>query len=138
MIAILFLIDYPLVKVLFGAKFLPSVRALRGLYAGVIALSLVKIISSYILSFGKPAVTMRIALAGFVLNLSLNLWWIPKIGILGAALASTAAYGLMLILDLYWLWKKSRPRLGDLFVPKIDDFKFYLRLIQMGWVRIAG
>ena len=138
MIAILFLIDYPLVKALFGAKFLPSVRALRGLYAGVIALSLAKIISSYILSLGKPAVTMRIALAGFALNLSLNLWWIPRIGILGAALASTAAYGLMLILDLRWLWKKSRPRPGDLFVPKTDDFKFYLRLIQTGWVQISG
>ena len=138
MIAILFLIDYPLVKGLFGAKFLPSVLALRGLYAGVIALSLAKIISSYILSLGKPAVTMRIALAGFALNLSLNLWWIPQIGILGAALASTAAYGFMLILDLHWLWQNSHPQLGDLLVPKGDDLKFYGRMIQKGWAQIAG
>ncbi|NOY76711.1 MAG: flippase [Calditrichaeota bacterium] len=138
MIAILFLIDYPLVKGLFGAKFLPSVLALRGLYVGVIALSLAKIISSYILSLGKPAVTMRIALAGFALNLSLNVWWIPKIGILGAALASTAAYSLMLLLDVLWLWQNSRPRLSDLLVPKRDDFRFYGRLIQKGWMQIAG
>jgi len=137
MIAILFLFDSSLIKIVFGSKFMPSVRALRGLYLGVIALSVGKIISSYILSLGKSPVTMRIALAGFGLNLALNLWWIPRIGILGAALASTAAYSLMLILDVYWLWQNRHPRFVDLLVPQIDDFKFYLRLIQKGWVQIA-
>ncbi len=132
MIFILFLVDRPLIGLLFGRDFLPSVSALRGLYLGVVALSLAKIISSYLLAEGKPNVTKNIALAGFVTNVALNLWWIPKIGILGAALASSAAYFFMALLDFLYVAREKSFSLRGVFFPTRGDWQFYLALMGLG------
>ena len=130
MILILFLMDKWIINSLFGRAFLPSVTALRGLYFGVIALSLAKIISSYILAEGKPNVTKNIAIAGFTLNILLNIWWIPKIGILGAALASSIAYAVMAGFDFYWLKRNIRMNWKLIMIPSMDDFRFYKNLLS--------
>ncbi len=131
MVLILFLIDRPFIGVLFGRSFLPSVSALRGLYLGVVALSLAKIISSYLLAEGKPNVTKNVALAGFATNVVLNLWWIPRIGILGAALASSAAYFVMALLDFLYVAREKSFTFRGAFLPTRADLRFYLNLA--GW-----
>ncbi len=131
LIVILFSVDRVLIGLLFGQAFLPAVSALRGLYVGVLALSLAKIISSYLLAVGKPNVTKNVALAGFGLNVVLNLWWIPRLGILGAALASSAAYGLMAILDFSYLRKQRAFSWTAVLLPRREDGYFYLNLLGL-------
>ncbi len=131
LILILFVLDRFLIGFLFGRAFLPAVGALRGLYVGVVALSLAKIVSSYLLAQGKPNVTKNIALAGFVANLTLNLWWIPRFGIAGAAWASSAAYGLMALLDFLYIAREKAFSFRQTFWPTRGDWVFYLRLLSL-------
>jgi len=58
-------------------------------------------IGGYILHLvGKPQITVRLLGTAAVLNIGLNLLLIPRLGILGAALATLVAYGVLGMLNL--------------------------------------
>ncbi len=92
----------PLLHALFGKAFLPSLPALLWLLPGIVAFSVVNVIASYFAGLGKPRVNLSIALAGLLVTIVLDLVLIPRYGISGAAIASTASYvfsaGLTLVL----------------------------------------
>jgi|Deesub1362B_J571_1020462.scaffolds.fasta_scaffold01655_2 O-antigen/teichoic acid export membrane protein len=117
MTIILRLIDALLLKIAFGPAFLPALPALHYLYPGVIALSLAKILSSFISARGRPDIPMWVSLAGVLANLLLNLSLIPSYGIMGAALASTLSYSLMFFLEFIWSIRKTG-------IPVSAFFKF--------------
>jgi O-antigen/teichoic acid export membrane protein len=89
---ILALIAKPLIKILFGSVFLPSVMPLIILLPGIIALGGCKILTADLAGRGKPQFGTYAAFASLVVNIPLNLWLIPKWGISGAAFASSIAY----------------------------------------------
>lgn len=52
---------------------------------------------NYGAAIGMPLVTWAAPLAGFVVNVALNCWLVPAIGIVGASVSSTAAYAVVLV-----------------------------------------
>jgi len=87
----------PLITVLFGRAFLPAEPAFLWLLPGIVMLSASTILMNYGAAIGMPAVTWAAPLLGFAVNLLLNLWLIPGLGIVGASLSSTAAYAVVLV-----------------------------------------
>ena len=87
----------PLVRLLYGAPFLPAVPALLWLLPGIVMLSVNTIYMNYFASTGMPPVTILAPAAAAVLNVGLNLVLIPLLGIVGASISSVAAYGGMLV-----------------------------------------
>ena len=84
-----------IVGLLFGVRFEGAVPAFRALLPGIWFLSVETLLVQYLNGLGmRPAILWGWA-AALVLNLALNLLWIPRHGILGAALASTLAYAFM-------------------------------------------
>jgi len=73
-----------------------------------LAVSLSKVLSSYILARGKPAINMWLAVIGVIINLTLNLLLIPRLGISGAAIASSFAYGAMFVGGLSWFLRQNQ------------------------------
>ena len=65
--------------------------------------------------------------AAAVLNLVLNLWWIPRLGVLGAAYATFAAYFLALLLSVV-LGRRVLP----MPIPYRDGLKIALASLLMG------
>ena len=121
MLFVLLLMDRHLLNLTFGVKFLPSLMPLRYLYPGVLFLSLSKVLSSYILSRGKPNINMRIAFVGVLFNLFFNLWLIPKLGINGAAISSSISYGIMFAGAVLWYRRQNQiPWPHFLFISKED------------------
>jgi O-antigen/teichoic acid export membrane protein len=87
-----------LIAWLYGSEFTGAAPALMWLLPGIVFLSVHTILMHYYYAIGTPAITILAPFCGFVLNVALNLLLIPSFGIVGSALASTMAYGAMLVL----------------------------------------
>jgi len=85
----------PVIVLLFGEAFLPAAGPFLWLLPGILLLSLNTQLMNYFAGIGMPLVTVLAPAAAFILNVGLNAWLLPSMGIVGAALASTASYTLM-------------------------------------------
>lgn len=97
----------PILQLSFGAKYLPSISAIKLLLPGIVMLSVSSIYMNYIASIGMPLAAVFIPAIASFSNVVLNLRLIPLLGINGAAIASTFCYGLMFCMTfLYFICKK--------------------------------
>jgi O-antigen/teichoic acid export membrane protein len=81
-----------LVRIVYGSQFSDAGVALRLILPGIVAYSVVAILSRYIVGRGRPGVGTLILLTGLVVNVGVNLVLIPIHGIRGAAAASSISY----------------------------------------------
>jgi len=114
-----------LIPLVFGAKFSPSVAVIFWLMPGVVALSAAKVISADLAARGKPEYSMSFAFVALAVTVVLDFLLIPKMGIRGAALASSVSYVLDSALLLATLKYKFRISWKDLFIPAQNEFNVY-------------
>jgi O-antigen/teichoic acid export membrane protein len=81
------------IPVIFGADFAGASTPLRILLPGVLLLSAGKTVVPYITNHNRPWAGTWISLTSLGSTLILNVLLIPRLGIVGSALASTIAYG---------------------------------------------
>jgi O-antigen/teichoic acid export membrane protein len=86
------LLSPAVIPLVFGAQFSPSVAVIWWLLPGVIALSLAKVICADLAARGRPEFSSIFAFASLVVTVVLDLALIPRMGIKGASIASSAAY----------------------------------------------
>jgi O-antigen/teichoic acid export membrane protein len=92
------LLAWPLIYVLFGTPFLPAVPLLWLLLPGVLSLSIGRLLSADLNGRGLPGSVARVNIAMALVNIALNLWWIPIWGAAGSAAASSISYSAAVIL----------------------------------------
>ncbi len=80
------------VPVVYGAGFAAATPALRLLLPGVVALGATKSLGSMLVKEGRMLITSVLGLSALGLNIALNIVLLPRIGIRGASIASSAAY----------------------------------------------
>ena len=71
---------------------------------------------NYFASVGFPLIAVASPIAGALLNLGLNAILLPWIGVIGASLSSIAAYALMLLCSLFYVYvlgRRKRMRAGE-------------------------
>jgi antigen flippase len=90
----------PVVRFLYGEAFGGAILATRLLLPGVLALGLNGVLMNHFAGRGLPRITSIAPALGLLLNVTLNCAIIPRFGIAGAALTSSLAYVLMLLLSL--------------------------------------
>jgi O-antigen/teichoic acid export membrane protein len=103
----------PAIRLLFGSEFLPAVPAFLWLLPGIVALSVHTILMNYCAAIGMPWVTVYAPFMALVVNIGLNAILIPRLGIVGASLASLVAYGLMLSVSLTYLLRQRDARRAE-------------------------
>ncbi len=111
-------LGYPAITILFGKAFAPSYLPFIMLLPGVYFLSLETVLMYDFGGRGFPRIVYISPLSGFLLNLALNIFLIPKLGYIGAAITSTIAYLLMLILNSTYFCKITNSKLGEIFFPE--------------------
>jgi len=122
LISILLIITgYYLIELIFGKQYIDSYVAIIILIPGVVFGAGSRILANSIAAKGKPELNMYTSLIAMVLNIFLNILFIPIYGFLGAALATSISYSLNLGLRI-WLIKRIEPffYLKDLFITKKD------------------
>ncbi|MBP7148923.1 MAG: polysaccharide biosynthesis C-terminal domain-containing protein [Acidobacteria bacterium] len=112
-----------LIRLLYGRAFEPSAAALLLLLPGTALLSAAMVLSSHVVGAGHPRVNLAIGCVSLVVTVTLDLWLIPKIGIRGAAIASTCSYTVCAILMAVAFHRMTGIGLGELILLRPGDLK---------------
>jgi len=111
----------PVIGLLYGQVFLPSARPIIFLLPGLIAWSVITVLSQYFFSIGYP---LKFTICWFfvaVFNIILNFIYIPQYGMVAAALSSTVSYILALGFHYHFFNKETGLGFYDVFVPRKDE-----------------
>lgn len=118
---LVFALSDVLVRVLYSSAFAPTVAPLRWLLPGIFTLSVGKVLVGEMLAREKIRFTVWVGAAATLVNIAGNLVLVPRMGISGAALASSISYSLVsLIVTWYYVretgvsWTVLLPRRSDL------------------------
>jgi len=128
---VLFVLGRYIIVLFFSSAFLPALRPLWILLPGVIALSILKVLGNEITGRGKPIISTIADSISLAVNIPLNLLLIPKMGISGAALASTVSYSMAAIAILAAFLKISGNSWVDTILFKREDLRIYTGILSM-------
>jgi O-antigen/teichoic acid export membrane protein len=132
---ILALLAKPLIKILFGSPFLPSVMPLLILLPGIIALGGAKTLTADLAGRGKPQFGTYASFVSLAVNIPLNLWLIPKWGISGAAFSSSIAYIVATLVVIIAFVKISDKAWTNILLIKKQDFQDYKSFVYRGQIK---
>ena len=118
------------IPLLYGEAFWPSFPALVLILPGIAVFSTVNILAAYIAGIGQPRLNLLVAVVALVVTVSLDLYLIPRMGILGASLASTASYTVSAIFTIIIYVKKTGSPVRQLLFPTGEDLGFAMQLAQ--------
>ena len=127
---ILLVLAKPLILILFGISFLPSVKPLIILLPGIVALSFAKVLTSDLAGRGRPQFGTYASIVSLSVNIPLNLYFIPKWGISGAAFASSIAYILAAFIIVAAFIKVSKKSWFDILLINKQDFQDYKNFLH--------
>jgi stage V sporulation protein B len=113
------------VPLIFGARFAPSVAVIWWILPGTVALSLGKVVAADLTARGWINHLPISASIGLALTLILDFLLIPRLGIQGAAIASSLAYLASGVYLLAVLQRKLKTSWKNLLVPSLQDLREY-------------
>ncbi|MFC1687631.1 flippase [Patescibacteria group bacterium] len=120
-----------IIDVLYGPVFESSYSALVILLPGVIMMTINYVLFNNFASRGKPIMNSITLVVALVINIVLNIFFIPKWGINGAALASTISYTFSAIVSIIAFYKlrivKTSNNLVFITLSDIVELKNALR-----------
>lgn len=127
-----------LTLLLYGQEFLPASRILRLMLPGVVMYALGTVLKSDLNARGRPGIVATVAGIAAVVNIAANLILIPRLGISGAAIASTLSYSLDAALILLVYWRIARVPLGEVLLPGREDLWLWLGFFRGVLARMRG
>lgn len=119
-----------LIVAIFGAAFAGATRAFQVLLPGAVALCAWSILDGYFKGSGRPAwstLTTGLAVVG---GAALNLWWIPRYGLLGASAASSVASLVAFGVALVTYARLCGAGIAAILLPRRTDFSLYRELLS--------
>lgn len=120
-----------LVPLIFGARFAASVAVIWWIMPGTIALSVGKVAAADLAGRGKTGYSAVFAFITLAVTVTLDLILIPRFGIRGAALASSAAYFTDAVLLVIALKHELKVPWKAFFLPSLAEFAPY----HHAWLR---
>ncbi len=116
MIAGILLLGKPAIVLLAGSAFLPAYAVTVLLIVGILPMSYFKIIGTLLMAQGKKFVYLGTLTASVLVNIVLNLFTIPLLGKMGAALSSVVSYAVAGAVFLLYYVRTYHVRLRDVFL----------------------
>jgi stage V sporulation protein B len=133
------LLIHPVVHLIFGSAFSGSVRPFFLLLPGIVLGALASPLSLYFTQHcGRPRINAIISGVGLALNIGLNIFWIPRYGISGAAAASSVAYSLVAVLLLWRFSREPGFDLARLLRPRAEDIQLMREVVQSARAALPG
>jgi Na+-driven multidrug efflux pump len=87
-------------------------------------MSVFAIVTRDFTSRNNQIVNIRAGMAALISNVLLNVFMIPAMGIVGAALATSISYSLAAFMVMVPYRRESGVAFSELLVPKAEDFRF--------------
>ena len=118
------------IPLLFGKEFEASYFPLALLLPGLVFLAVQMVLVQNLWAMGPPRGVVIMWLLGAVVNIALNLVWIPNSGYIGAALSSSVTYSLVAI-GIIWVYKRNIGlRLRDLVKFEREDWTIVVKFTR--------
>jgi O-antigen/teichoic acid export membrane protein len=127
-----------LVRFVYGSAFSDAGVALRLILPGIVAYSVVAVLSRYIVGRGRPGVGTLVLLAGLALNIVANLILVPRFGINGAAASSSISYGLTAVVTLAVFRRLSGRGIIETLVIQPRDVRALQSMLLASFARLQG
>jgi len=128
-VVIYFLVPY-LIPLIFGEEYFGSIRIIQLILPGIIMVVMFRILSGHLAGLGRPEVTLYVFLPALVINILLNLWWIPLYGGEGAAMATNASYTVGSIGYLLIYSRILKVPIKDILLVRKSDFAQVRQVIK--------
>jgi len=126
---LLFILGHWIIILLFSEKFLNSVLPFKILLIGAVTMSGWRVLANDLYGRGRPELNIYISLISVLLNIILNILWIPKFGIAGAAWATSISYTFAFVVISIVYSKISGNNIWNVVLPHRSDFYFYKDLV---------
>jgi O-antigen/teichoic acid export membrane protein len=121
-----------LVQILFGARYSGAVPMIWMLAPGAVFLACGQVVGDLLRGRNHPAVVAWAQGLAAVFTVLLLIALLPLVGVYGAAIASTVAYGVALAVMLHSLWHMPRHARGSGWVPATAESTHAERAVPAG------
>lgn len=105
----------------YGAAFLAATETLRILLIAAVVLAASGVVVSGLNGFGHPGLSTIARISSAIVTVISLLILLPRMGIVGAALASLLGYSATLIVALFWLLHRREMGFWHLVLPRRED-----------------
>ena len=129
-VATLLLVGRRLVPLIYGEPFAVAGQVLIILLPGVTALALYLVVDSYFAGAGFPPISILAVLGALIVKISLNWLVVPSYGVLGAAGATSLAYGVLFLVKLVAFIRRTNASLADVLWPRSSDLRENLAVMR--------
>ncbi len=113
----------PVVVFLYGELFLASVRPFLWLLPGIFMMGMLNIFAQDLAGRGYPVFAVVIWLPALLLNIVLNLLWIPRFGIVGASWSSSLCYTLLAACHIWYFLRLTKGSLKEALLPRASELR---------------
>jgi O-antigen/teichoic acid export membrane protein len=120
------------VPLIFGSRFSGSVSVIWWILPGTVSLSLAKVMSADLAARGKPEYSSICSFVALAVTVALDFTLIPRMGIRGAALASSIAYLVHTVLVAIAIKRVLGVNWKLLLMPSYDEWAVY----KQAWLRL--
>ena len=124
-----FLADW-IIHLLFGAEYFDAIIPFIWLIPGVVLLSFSRILSNFFSGIGKPEINTYVASFTTILNIGLNIYFVPKLGVKGAAIATSITYTSNMLIKTTIFGVVNKMFFLEFLLVKSSDFELYKKYIN--------
>jgi O-antigen/teichoic acid export membrane protein len=124
------------VPLLYGAEYLPILPALYSVIWGIVIAPVAIFLGLYFASRRQVYRNIIASGSGLLCNIALNIVLIPRIGIIGAGIATSISNTLWALVLAVFFIRQEQERLRDIFIVRTEDFANYREKLIEGWKRI--
>lgn len=118
-----------LITLVYGSAYAAASGPLPWAAVGVVAMSIYVILTRAFTSRNLQQVNIAAGTLALGVNVGLNLWLIPRMGIVGAALATAVSYSGACALLLIFFLMESRMSPLSVLLPNAEDLRYFWRVI---------
>ncbi|MCD6113470.1 MAG: polysaccharide biosynthesis C-terminal domain-containing protein [Bacteroidales bacterium] len=115
---------------IFGEKFIPSIRIVQYILPGIIFFIIVRILDSRLAGIGKPHIAVLILIPSLIINIILNFLWIPKYAGMGAVMATNVSYIFGSVVFLFVYSNIVKMPVREILIIKKDDFSLLFGIFR--------
>lgn len=127
-----------LITVLYSEAFAPAGAPLPWLGVGIVAMAIFVIITRSFTARSKQVVNTAAGMLALAVNIALNVYLIPRYGIVGAAVATAIAYSGACLLLIGFFSAQSGIGWSQVLLPRGSDLRYILGIAQRGLVRVRA
>jgi O-antigen/teichoic acid export membrane protein len=108
------------VRFIYGSDFDGSVWPLRWLLPGIVLLTVQRPLGAILLKRGRAWLYGLFGFGALAINVVANLILLPRVGIVGASIASSLCYAALAVANILATWDRGTSRLQDLVPGRAD------------------